>query len=229
MMDIVQYLLQFIYFVIPGFIARSMIEHLTNKKLDQQINIILNTFLASTVSFTFGNLILELMNMCLKNPFNVTNVPLILSNGEVSMNSLISAVFTSLALSLLCVWCIDGNIIFKIANKLKITTRTDNNDVWDVLLLNSTWIIYRDYVTGYSYFGQVLQFSDTKEIKEILLHEVSVSDEFGEPLYKMEKIYIARNLSEFSIEIDNYKKGEKYEQQEEATHGCEENNRIMST
>ena len=69
------------------------------------------------------------------------------------------------------------------------------------------WIVVRDYVTGNTYYGKVIKYSDGTETRELLLKEVSVwSKADGE--YKMEEVYLSRLPSEFSIEIDNYIKGD---------------------
>lgn len=55
--------------------------------------------------------------------------------------------------------------------------------------------------------NNVIKYSDGNEARELLLEEVSVwSKADGE--YKMEEVYLSRLPSEFSIEIDNYNKGD---------------------
>jgi hypothetical protein len=105
-------------------------------------------------------------------------------------------------------WVLSKNVLFRVSNRFKITNRTDNEDIWDELFDEQPWIIFRDYITKHTYWGRVRKVSDKKQEREIVLEEVTVYDENGEELYKMKQVYFCRNSSEFSIEIDNYKKGE---------------------
>lgn len=93
--------------------------------------------------------------------------------------------------------------LFRFANFLNLSHRADNSSVWDYMFDRQPWIVVRDYVTGNTYYGKVIKYSDGTETRELLLEEVSVwSKADGE--YKMEEVYLSRLPSEFSIEIDNY-------------------------
>ncbi len=203
-MEVFNFLSQFIFFIVPGIIFTYISGYLLNEHERDQIKFSLNIFVVSTLSFVIGNFILSLLNQWLPINFVVTEVTLILNDGQISQASLVSAIFISVLTSLLFVFMLNNNLIFKIANKCKITNRSNNYDIWDELFIGNPWIIFRDYITNYSYFGRVEEASDRKEDRELLLCEVSVFDESGNELYEMEKIYLLRKPSEFSIEIDNY-------------------------
>lgn len=100
------------------------------------------------------------------------------------------------------------NIIFFIAEKLNITSRSGNTEVWDNLFLAQPWIIYRDLITKHVFYGCVQEYSDKQDIHEILLSNVTVWNSDGSESYSMKKVYLARNINEFTIEIADYNKGE---------------------
>ena len=52
------------------------------------------------------------------------------------------------------------------------------------------------------------EYSDKQDIHEILLSNVTVSNSDGSESYSMKKVYLARNINEFTIEIADYNKGE---------------------
>lgn len=110
-------------------------------------------------------------------------------------------------LTFVAVFVFDRNLLFRVANYLKISYRSDNNAVWDYMFDYQPWIVVRDYITGNVYYGKVVKYSDDHEAKELLLEDVSVwSKKDGH--YKMVEVYLSRMPSEFSIEIDDYCKGE---------------------
>ena len=100
------------------------------------------------------------------------------------------------------------NIIFFIAEKLNITSRSGNTEVWDNLFLAQPWIIYRDLITKHVFYGCVQEYSDKQDIHEILLNNVTVWNSDGSESYSMKKVYLARNINEFTIEIADYNEGE---------------------
>lgn len=52
------------------------------------------------------------------------------------------------------------------------------------------------------------EYSDKQDIHEILLSNVTVWNSDGSESYSMKKVYLARNINEFTIEIADYNKGE---------------------
>lgn len=214
-MEIFDFLSKFIYFIIPGVIFVFIYDYLTNTTKCEQLKLILKIFVASTSAFTLGNSLVYILNKFLKLNFEITKTTLILTNGKISQASFITAILLSILMSFICVFIINNNLIFKLANKYNITYRINNQDIWDNLFIENSWIIFRDYITNYTYFGKVEEASDKKEERELILCNVVIYDEYNEELYRMEKIYLSRKPSEFSIEIDNYKEAKENEQQEE--------------
>ena len=83
------------------------------------------------------------------------------------------------------------------------------------MLVSQPWVIVRDYVSGNVYYGCVTKYSDKNSLRELLLTDVKVwSKKDGE--YHMEHVYISRDSSEFSIEIDQYNKENKSEESEQS-------------
>lgn len=201
---------RFILFVIPGIIAYSLFYNLVGRKPPTDLLGISYIFIASIFSFIIGNLLLQLINLCPCIDFRLVEVTQILSgnNGSLSAAGIVSATISAIVLAYFIVLVWDHNWPFQIANRLKLSHRVDNNPVWDYMFDIQPWIVVRDYVTGNTYYGKVIKYSDGSETRELLLQEVSVwSQKDGD--YKMEQVYISRSPSEFSIEIDNYNKGDE--------------------
>lgn len=204
-MSVFDFIQQFILFVIPGVITYLLFCYLTGRKLLTDLFSIAIIFICSTVSFLLGNLLLLLLNLLPFCDFQLADVAQILAGNTkgLTVPNLLAAIVSSILLGVLAVLFWDKNLLFKIANHLKISKRTDNDEVWDNMFDSQPWVIVRDYVSNNVYYGCVVKYSDRTTIRELLLVDVMVySKNDGE--YHMEQVYIARSPSEFSIEIDKY-------------------------
>lgn len=211
-MTVFDFIERFILFVVPGFIGYSMFCYFTGKRYSSELFSIAYIFIISILAFLCGNAMLLLINCVPNINFQTVNVSQILSGDKQSLSTagLVCAIFASAIIGLSAVGIYEHNLLFKFANKIKLTNKIDNTDVWDYLFYEQPWVVVKDYVTGNTYFGRVIRFSDTEDNKprEMLLEDVSVySSTDGE--YEIKQVYLSRNPSEFSIEIDDYEREKK--------------------
>ena len=215
-MTVFDFIQQFILFVIPGVITYLLFCYLTGKRPLTDLLSIAIIFICSTVSFLLGNLFLVLINMLPFRDFQLADVAQILAGNTkgLTVPNVITAIVASIIIGELAVLFWDKNILFKIANSLHITGRTDNDEVWDNMFDSQPWVIVRDYVSNNVYYGCVVKYSDKTTVREMLLVDVKVySKHDGD--YHMEQVYISRAPPEFSIEIDNYIKESKNKEDSE--------------
>lgn len=195
---------KFILFVIPGFIAVTIFLHLTGKEIPDKIPYLLYILLASILSCLGANILIFLGNYLWETDCPTIAVTEILSGNQESLRDW--GLYLSLAasgfLGILAATISNRNLLFKISNFLKLTPRSNNDAVWDELFITQPWVIVRDYVTKLNYYGRVSKYSDKCEIREMLLEDVSVTG--NQIKYHMKQVYLARNPSEFSIEVDDY-------------------------
>ncbi|MEE3492044.1 hypothetical protein [Ruminococcus sp.] len=206
-MSVFDFIQQFILFVIPGVITYLLFCYLTGKKPLTDLLSVAIIFICSTVSFLLGNLLLLLLNLLPFFNFQLADVAQILAGNTkgLTVPNLIAAIVSSILLGVVAVLFWDKNLLFRIANRFKITKRTDNDEVWDNMFDSQPWVILRDYVSNNVYYGCVVKYSDKTTTREMLLVDVNVCSE-NEGDYHMEQVYISRAPSEFSIEIDKYDK-----------------------
>lgn len=221
-MTVFDFIERFILFVVPGVVGYSLFCYFTGKRHSSELFSIAYIFIISILAFLFGNAMLLLVN-CLPNiHFQVVNVAQILSGDKQSLSTagLVCAIIASIIIGLSAVGVYEHNLLFRLANKIKLTNRVDNTDVWEYLFYEQPWVVVRDYITGNTYFGKVIKFSDSENNKprEILLKNVDVySVDDGD--YEMEQVYLARLPSEFSVEIADYTK-ERKENAEQEESAC---------
>ena len=189
---------------VPGVIAFSLFCYLTGKTVANNVLSVAYIFSASVISYLSGNIILLLLNRFFSAHFVISNIGGIFaeshSDFSISHESLMASLIIAILLSLLSVWVWDRNILFSFANKFQLTHKRNNDAVWDYMFDEYSKILVRDYITGNTYFGGVLRYSDgDAPIRELLLQDVTVWK--NSEKYPMEKVYLSRKPSEFSIEF----------------------------
>ena len=203
-MTVYDFIEKFILFVIPGVTFYLLFCYMTGKRPLTDIMSVIVIFITSALAFLCGNVIILLVDLFPKYNYPIVDVSSMLTgNNTITTSGFVSAMLSTVIICVVAVFVWDKNILFKIANRLRITHRIDNFAVWDYLFDQQPWVIIRDYVTGNVYYGFVARYSDGNEVRELLLEDVHVwSKKDGD--YRMEKVYLSRRPSEFSIEIDNY-------------------------
>ena len=214
-MTLFDFISKFIFFVIPGMITTILFFHLTGKEIPSKIVAIFYVFLASTLSCFGANGIIYIGNHILGTDCPFIKVTEILSGNQYSLTNwgVVFAIAVAVILGFLAAAAAEHNLIFRLAQKLKITNRKDNKDVWDSLFDKEPWVVVRDYVSDHIYQGRVVQYSDKMDLRELLLDDVIVSSEKDN--YEVKHVYLSRKPSEFSIELGEYKEEEGREKDEQ--------------
>lgn len=204
-MSLFDFIQHFILFVVPGVITYLLFSHLTGSKPLSDLFSVLLVFIFSTLAYLLGNLGLFLLNLIPDVDFQLADISQILTGNtnNITTQNIIASLISSVIIGLLAVLVWDKRLLFRIANLMKITGKTDNCEAWDYMFDTQPWVIVRDYVSGNVYYGRVERYSDRSSIRELLLNDVRVFCE-DDSEYHMEQVYLSRTPSEFSIEIDDY-------------------------
>jgi len=101
-------------------------------------------------------------------------------------------------------WFAEKKLIHRLAQKLGVTSKFGDIDVWD-FMLNSPgvqWLVVRDIKNDLVFEGWVEAFSDIGDIRELLLRDVRVyRNSTGENLYEVGGLYFSRNREDITIEL----------------------------
>jgi len=140
------------------------------------------------------------------------------SDGEFKIlpKEILLSTGVSIILSLIVVVVINNKLAFTSAKKMKLSNKYGSGDVWfDVFNDEKTkWITLRPQNSIQYFVGQVEQFSDDGEMRELYLHDVAIYDADSEKyLYSQAKMYFSFPIdTDLTIEIgecsiDNRRKG----------------------
>ena len=137
---------------------------------------------------------------------------LINGNQSFFFSNVIYATIWSILIVTAYVFCDRKRFITKIAGKLGISNRFED-DIWNFVLTNdiiekNNWVVVRNKPRGLLYSGRLIAFSDSFKEAEVLLSEVQVFDnnavsEAKEPLYESPYVYLSLDPTDIEIEFFN--------------------------
>lgn len=212
-MEITELVWNLFVILLPGVVATLMLRHITTNKHYSIFDFIIYSATLGIGVLIIMEMFYSLYSICY-GIFN-SKVRLIwglnltiwdnIFNGQRKLNKL--ELFFSYLLSIpfgfFWGFLITKKIAMKIFQKLNLTNRFGDDDVWSFYLNspNTGWILVRDKKENLTYFGKVSAFSDTTEKREILIKDVIVyTTDKWEKLYESNAVYLELNNFDFSIE-----------------------------
>ena len=212
-MDISGLAVRIIFLLLPGAIAASLYWKLkgraTRKDWEDFLEVIIFsifsyllyaicTYVLGCFNFAWIRLGLQAKTFTQFQAFFDEKVPLDLA--EVFYVSLLS-----IPLAVLASYSYEYKWLDKVGQKIRVTRRFGDEDVWDFFLrspnIKENWAIIRDHKLNLYYFCWIETFSDSGKVRELVLREVHVYDEYGTERYKADLMYLSRKEDELSIEV----------------------------
>lgn len=205
-MSVLEFIQKYFVFLLPGIVGVLLYNKINIHKEQHYylefIKMILYSFVSFMVTDLLFLIILKLFPCFIGHPINIIKYIGSVDSSLPTANVIVS-IIVAIIISCLLTKANYHNWIFTIANKLKLTRRIDNEAVWDHFFDTSSVVTLRDFVTGNTYYGLVVSYSDNSTNREICFNDVKVYDKYSEFLYHAESLYLSREHNEFSIEIFN--------------------------
>lgn len=203
-MDIFEFVQKFFLLLLPGILGSYLYASLNVQKEQHYYFEFLKIVMFSFVSYLVTDVLFwgvkALFPCFICAPIDIINK---IGSAEVTIPTANVLVSIGFALILACVLTKARyeNWLFRLANKLKLTRRIDNQTVWEHVFDDSNIVVLRDGITKNTYYGKVISYSDNSENREIYFGNVYVFDEHSNRLYHAEKLYLSRAHNEFTVEI----------------------------
>lgn len=203
----------------PGIIVTLITDKLTEKDEEFSMKFFIKSFVYGLISYftlyiivgIINNFLILLKNIICNCNTDVYQIKLnfldCLMNGNKNINyiEIIVASLVSIFVSLVVSYIDNKNLIYKIANKLGISKKFGDLDVWAHIfngLEKDTWLIIRDYDLGFMYVGWANAFSSNHKESELLLKDVIVyNNDTAEEMYKTDAIYFSNLNGNIRIEL----------------------------
>ncbi len=198
-MTISEFTLRIILIFLPGLITFIIIEQLT---AHQEIK---------TYRFFINSLILGILCYLLYYPISLVSNQRFhfiqnLLNNKSGPNSeeILFATLLSFPVGLIIARLINHKVLHKIAQKLKVSNKFGDIDVWSYILNSEIpgWVVIRDIENDLMYEGWIQAYSNTTEKDELFLRDVKVfTNSTAQELYKTPGLYFPRKRENLTIEF----------------------------
>lgn len=195
-MELSELLVRVLFLFLPGIIATIVIEMLTSHRKRQAMHFIIHSYLLGVMSYGLLLFIVFINNKIViirgeVPTWEVTFLKTLFNDKEnIHVNEVFWASLIGLLVAILITAMINYSLIYWLTNKLKISRKHGEGDVWDFMFNSSdtNWvnIRYNDFV----YQGSVVSYSEKENTREVLLNKVKVyPKDGGNELYEMPYMY----------------------------------------
>ncbi|MBC6400206.1 MAG: hypothetical protein GDA51_10075 [Ekhidna sp.] len=200
-MNLSEIALKLIIILIPGILCALIIEKLTVHKKWSPFKFSIHSIITGALSYLILQVIINLSTMEDQSLAIWTSLT---DKDDIPYREISYGCLTSIFLGFIASWFIQYKILNKLAQKLKITNKYGDENLYSYFLNApiTDEVYLRDMKTGLTYHGLVESFSEDDKNKELVLSKVTVSDsETGEKLYELNKIYFEKSEENIIIEL----------------------------
>lgn len=205
-MDILEFIQKFFLILLPGVISSYVYTSLNVQKQQHYyfdfLKIIMLAFTSYLLTDATFYTIKKLFPCFICSPIDIIHLIGSSKTTLPTANVFVASLF-AIVLACLLTKASHENWLFKLAHKLNLTRRIDNQSVWEHVFDDCDVVVLRDCITKNIYYGKVYSFSDNSDNREIYFENVRVFTENAEFLYSAEKLYLSRAHNEFTIEVQN--------------------------
>lgn len=187
----------------PGFIWMKIYTSYGAKGDSTQFDMILNTFIFGVISYAILGGIYWVFGAKL-SILNVDTNSSKLLQPETFKDILLS-ILLSIALGIAFLYVENYKLFTRIVQKINATKTYGDEDVWDFVFNSSSssvnFLYFRDFEQKAVYAGYVDVFSESGQLRELVLRDVIVYDFDGAEMYRMPRMYLARERENIHIEF----------------------------
>lgn len=188
---------------IPGFIWMKIHSRYGVKGEKAQFDLILNAFIFGVLSYAFLYVIYRFMGWSLKL-FELESESKKLIQPEI-FPEIIAAAAIAIVGGVLSLYIENYKLFTRFVQKIGATKTYGDEDVWDFVFNSPSsavnFVHFRDFEQRVTYAGIVETFSESGQLREIVLGEVAVYDFDGTEMYRVPRLYLAKDRENIHIEF----------------------------
>jgi Family of unknown function (DUF6338) len=188
---------------IPGFIWMKIHCLYGYKGEKKQFDLILNTFIFGVLSYAILYVIYHLLGSHLRLfDLDADNKKLI--QPEIFPEIFYAAIIAVIG-GIVTLYIENYKLFTTFVRKIGATNTFGDEDLWDYVFnlrsKNSDFVHLRDFEQRVTYAGIVHSFSESGQLRELVLDRVIVYDFEGTEMYKVPRLYLARPRENIHIEF----------------------------
>ena len=168
-----------------------------------QFDLILNVFIFGVLSYAILDVVYSYKGWTLKI-FDLSTESTKLLEPAI-FPEILYAVIISVAGGVLTLYIENRKVFTRFVQYIGATKTYGDEDVWDFVFNSSSpavnFVHFRDFQQRVTYAGIVETFSESGKLREIVLREVIVYDFEGAEMYRVPRLYLARERENIHIEF----------------------------
>jgi hypothetical protein len=180
---------------IPGFIWMKIHSRYGFKGEKTQFDLILNAFIFGVLSYAFLYIVYRYQGWDLKL-FELESDSKKLIQPDV-FPEIMEAMLIAVIAGVLGLYMENHKLFTRFVQKIGATKTYGDEDVWDFVFNSRSravnFVHFRDFEQRVTYAGFVEIFSETGRLREMVLREVIVYDFRGTEMYRVPRLYLAKD------------------------------------
>lgn len=188
---------------IPGFIWMKIHTRYGSKGERTQFDLVLNVFIFGTVSYGLLYLVYRWNGWSLRI-FELESDSKKLLQPEI-FPEILAALGIAVVGGIATLYAENYKLLTRFVQLIRATKTFGDEDVWDFVFNSSSpsvnWVNFRDFDQRVTYAGWVELFSESGQLRELVLREVEVYDFDGNKMYEVPRLYLARERDNIHIEF----------------------------
>lgn len=208
-MEISAFTLKLIILVIPGALGAIIIERLTvHKRQWSPFKFVVNSILVGLIAYLVNELVVGFVNWFASPGNSLSHLSIwddLINpkSSAIPYAEVMFACLTGIALGFLITKGDTNKWLNWVAQWLNLSHKYGDENLFSYYLYDLNEYVYvRCKRQGFTYMGLVRAFSETEEIKELVLKDVTVYDyETSSPLYELKELYVSLLKDDVVIEL----------------------------
>lgn len=195
-MNLDGFLLRQIFLALPGFVGSKVYRKLRGGTDKKNWEDFIEIFLFAVLSYLLLGIVTWGKIVELKVSYFIN------SENEINELAIALSAICSIILAYVLSYLNKVSLINYLGCKFSCTNRETDEDVWGYYFyIESEWILVRDHKTNLSYYGFVRYFSDSRNLRELILENANVYDSVtGRLIYNVKRVYLSRINDEITIQ-----------------------------
>ena len=187
----------------PGFIWMKIHTSYGAKGEPTQFDMILNAFIFGVISYAVLDGIYWMRGVKLHIlDLDINSTKLLQPD---TFQDILFSMLIAIILSVLYLYIENYKIFTRFIQRIRATKTFGDEDVWDFVFNSSSssvnFVYFRDFEQKTVYAGYVDVFSESGQMRELVLRDVYVYDFEGTEMYRMPRMYLARARENIHIEF----------------------------
>jgi hypothetical protein len=189
--------------LIPGFIWMKIHSSYGAKGEKSQFDLLLNAFIFGVFSYAPLYLLYRI------HGWNLKLFELDIDSKRLIQSDIFPEIMAAVGIAVVCgvlhLYFENYKVFTRLVQRIGATKTYGDEDVWDFVFNSpsraTSFVHFRDFEQRVTYAGWVQTFSESGQLRELILGDVVVYDFEGTEMYKVPRLHLARERENIHIEF----------------------------